>query len=58
MAARFADRIAAMCAGRLAGIGTPGDVITPGVVCEIFGVQAALSHAPDGHPIITPIRPM
>lgn len=58
IAARFADRIAAMRQGRLVRIGDPADVVAPGLVADVFGVEAALSCAPDGCPVITPVRPL
>jgi iron complex transport system ATP-binding protein len=56
IAARFADRIAVMSRGRLACHGAPKAVIEPAMVAEVFGVEAAMSSAPDGALIVTPLR--
>lgn len=56
IAARFADRIAVICAGRLICHGPPAEVIEPDTVAAVFGVEAALSAAPDGSLVVTPLR--
>lgn len=56
IAARFADRIAVMGQGRLVCHGAPKAVIEPAMVAEVFGVEAAMSSAPDGALIVTPLR--
>lgn len=56
IAARFADRIAVICAGRLVCHGRPADVIEPDTVATVFGVEAAMSAAPDGSLVVTPLR--
>ena len=58
IAARFADRIAVMGQGRLVCHGAPKAVIEPAMVAEVFGVEAAMSSAPDGSLIVTPLRAM
>lgn len=56
IAARFADRVLVMRKGRVVCCGQPDDVIELEMVASVFGVQAALSSAPDGRLIITPLR--
>lgn len=56
IAARFADRIAVMCRGRLICHGSPKAVIEPAMIAEVFGVEAAMSSTPDGSLIVTPLR--
>lgn len=56
IAARFADRVMVMRRGRAVCCGAPGDVIDEGMVASVFGVEAALSSAPDGRLVMTPIR--
>lgn len=56
IAARFADRIAVICAGRLIRHGRPAEVIEPDTVAAVFGVEATMSAAPDGSLVVTPLR--
>lgn len=56
VAARFADAIAVMKRGRLVCHGAPDAMIEPAMVASVFDVQAAMSLAPDGKPIMTPLR--
>lgn len=56
IAARFADRIAVMCRGRLICHGSPKAVIEPAMIAEVFGVEAAMSSTRDGSLIVTPLR--
>lgn len=56
IAARFADAVMVMRQGRVVCCGRPGDVIDEGMVASVFGVEAALSSAPDGRLIVTPMR--
>ncbi len=46
LAARYADRIAVISAGRLRATGTPDEVITPEVVRDVFGVRAVVGTDP------------
>lgn len=41
-AARFADRLVALVHGRVAADGPPADVLAPGPLREVFGVEAVL----------------
>lgn len=56
-AARFADRIALMRAGRLVGLGCPAEVLTPPVLRQAYGVDVCVLAGPDGHPVVLPLRP-
>lgn len=56
IAARFADAVMVMRQGRVVCCGKPDDVIELEMVASVFGVQAALSSAPDGRLIVTPLR--
>lgn len=54
-AARFADHIIAMTAGRILMAGTPRDVVTPAMLQEVFGVEADIIHDPrTGVPLCIP----
>ncbi|MEE2059616.1 ABC transporter ATP-binding protein [Rhodococcus artemisiae] len=56
LAARFCDRIAVMSAGRLWGIGTPEEIVTPALLSEIYGVDAEiLRHPRDDSPMVVPL---
>ncbi len=57
IAARFADRIAVMRGGRRVCHGTPDAVIRTEMIADVFGVEAALSLAPDGSLVVAPLRP-
>jgi iron complex transport system ATP-binding protein len=39
LAARFASRVAVLNGGRLAGIGKPRDILTAGLIGDVFGVE-------------------
>jgi iron complex transport system ATP-binding protein len=56
MAVRFADRVAVMSRGRMVCHGLPHAVIEPETVAAVFGVEAAMSSAPDGSLIVTPLK--
>ena len=55
LAARSADHIVAMAAGRVVAQGTPGEVIVPEVLAEVFGLDADVVADPLlGHPVLLP----
>ncbi|RJL24227.1 ABC transporter ATP-binding protein [Bailinhaonella thermotolerans] len=43
-AARFADRVVALAAGRVHADGPPAQVITPALLAEVFGVRGRVLH--------------
>ncbi len=49
LAARVCDRILVLDRGRVAALGAPGDVLTPALLREVFGVRARVSRDEDGH---------
>jgi iron complex transport system ATP-binding protein len=57
-AARHADRIALMAAGRLVAIGPPAEVLTVDRIAEAFGVRTTLLTDPLGHLVIVPLEAM
>ena len=56
-AARFADQIALMRAGRLVGLGRPAEVLAAPVLRDAYGVDVCVLAGPDGHPVVLPLRP-
>ena len=55
LAARSADHIVAMAAGRVVAQGTPVEVIVPEVLAEVFGLDADVVADPLlGHPVVLP----
>ena len=48
LAARFADRVLVMDDGRLVSEGTPGEVLTPARIAQVFGVDAVIAHSDVG----------
>jgi iron complex transport system ATP-binding protein len=55
-AARHADRLAIMADGRLAGEGSPIDVLTANLIRQVFQVDAAIQEGPGGKLAITALR--
>ncbi len=55
-AARFADRIALMHAGRLLAVGTPAEVLVCSLLLQAFSVDVSVQPGPDGYPVIVPLR--
>jgi len=54
-AARFADYMVALEDGEIYASGRPGDVVTEGLLAEVFGVEARVDSGDHG-PRITPLR--
>jgi iron complex transport system ATP-binding protein len=42
IALQFSDRVMLLAGGRIAGDGTPTEVLNPGLIAQVFGVQATL----------------
>ncbi len=43
LAAMYCDQVVVLCAGRVVASGAPGDVLTEGLIAEVYGVRAAVS---------------
>jgi iron complex transport system ATP-binding protein len=57
LAGAYADRIALVSAGRIARIGTPGEVLTADLVREVYGLEVEiLTQEGTGRPIVLPRR--
>lgn len=56
LAAAWADRVAVLREGRVLAIGRPREVVTPGLVREIYGVEAHVVPAPDGAVLVAAKR--
>ncbi|GIV97591.1 MAG: iron-enterobactin transporter ATP-binding protein [Herpetosiphonaceae bacterium] len=55
LAARYADTIVALCAGKVVAAGKPWSVMTPEMLRQVFGVEAAIVKDPvNGAPICIP----
>lgn len=48
LAARFCTRIAVICRGRIVADGAPEQVLTPGLLAEVFGITARIEAGPAG----------
>jgi iron complex transport system ATP-binding protein len=57
LAARFADRMLLLSAGRVAAEGPPGEVLRPDTLREVFGWPVAVTQWCDGSPQVVPLRP-
>jgi iron complex transport system ATP-binding protein len=54
-ASRYSDYVVALCRGAVHTSGTPREVITPGMLSEVFGVEADIVADPrDGVPLCVP----
>ena len=57
LAARYAQSVVILNeGGSLHSAGPPQRVITPRMLRQVYGVKAAVSHDPDGIPVVSPIR--
>lgn len=54
-AARYADRVALLCAGRLVAAGTPHEVLDAECLSATFGAEVATIDGPDGYPVVVPL---
>jgi iron complex transport system ATP-binding protein len=58
LAARFSERLVALRGGRVAADGAPGDVVTPELLREVFGVDGRVGRDPvRGWPVCYPDQP-
>jgi iron complex transport system ATP-binding protein len=57
LAAEFADRVMLLKAGRAIAVGRPHEVLTTGLMQELFGLQILVdAHPISGAPRITPVH--
>lgn len=55
LAARYADELVVLCAGRIVAQGTAGEVLTEATVRDAFGIDARILTDPDtGRPVVLP----
>jgi len=55
LAAAWSDRICVLSQGRVAAVGSPGEVITPGLLEQVYGHPVdVISH--EGRPVVVPRR--
>lgn len=57
LAARFADRVICLVAGRICADGPPAGVLTPERLRTIYDVEAEVGTGRDGRPTVTPLAP-
>ena len=56
LAARYAERLVAMRAGRIVASGTPAEVLTEDLLCDVFGLDAQVIQDPvAGTPLVVPV---
>jgi iron complex transport system ATP-binding protein len=56
LAALYGDRLAVISEKRLVAVGTPSEVLTPGMIGQVFGIPSTvLSHPVYGTPMIAPL---
>jgi iron complex transport system ATP-binding protein len=56
LAARYADELVVMSAGRIVAQGTPQEVITPGVLADAFALDARVIADPlTSTPLVIPV---
>lgn len=54
LAAGIADQLLVLDNGRQAALGSPEDILTPGLFRDVFNVEASIGQHPEGnHPVIT-----
>ena len=56
LAARFADRLTLLDAGRVAASGAPEEVLTAERIARVYGVEARVERDPAGGVIVSPLR--
>jgi iron complex transport system ATP-binding protein len=56
-AARFADRIAVLSAGRLVAHDRPERVLTPSLLADVYGMEAEVLQTSAGQRIVVPLAP-
>lgn len=58
LAFRFADHVIAMKDGKIVAQGPPGDIATPEVMREVYGIESVVIEDPaTGGPLVVPLEP-
>jgi iron complex transport system ATP-binding protein len=57
LAARYADQMLLLSAGRLVGSGRPAEVLRKDILGTVFGWPVAVTTWCDGSPQVVPLRP-
>ncbi|MBG0740876.1 ABC transporter ATP-binding protein [Paeniglutamicibacter antarcticus] len=56
LAARYGEHLIAMKNGRIVAAGVPGEVVTAGMVRDVFGMESVIIHDPvAGTPMVVPV---
>lgn len=55
LAARYADRLVVLDAGRVYASGSPAATLTTDLLHDIYGIEASIAYAPDGVPVVVPL---
>ena len=55
-AARYCDRLVLLDGGRLVADGTPGEVLTPERLRDVYGISARIEHSADGTLVVPAAR--
>jgi iron complex transport system ATP-binding protein len=56
LAARFADQLSLLDAGRVAASGSPEQVLTRELIAQVYGVEARVERGPDGRIAVDALR--
>ena len=57
LAAEFADRVVLLDGGRVVAAGAPREVLTPGLLGQVFGIRVLVdAHPLTGAPRVTPVH--
>lgn len=56
LAGQYADRLLLLDGGRLVAAGSPGDVLTRGLITEHYGAEVAVVDAPGSGFVVVPVR--
>ncbi|MDR7300500.1 ABC transporter ATP-binding protein [Haloactinomyces albus] len=56
LAGQYADRLVLLENGRVAAEGSPADVLTAPLLAERYAARVSILHAPDGSPVVAPVR--
>jgi iron complex transport system ATP-binding protein len=56
LAGRYADHLVALREGQVVAVGSPSEIVTPGLVRDVFGLEARVIADPVSHtPLVVPV---